>query len=68
VIEANMSDTAALEYLSGLVYELLDAHGDTADLARRLDCDLEWSAHLDYLQDLQRVAREGLARLNACAG
>jgi hypothetical protein len=63
-----MSDLAALEYLGGLVYELLDAHTDTADLARRLDCDLEWSAHLDYLRDLQRVAREGLARLPACGG
>lgn len=62
-----MSDVAALEYLSGLVYELLDAHTDTADLAYRLD-DPEWDAHLDYLRDLQRVAREGLARLPAYGG
>lgn len=67
VIEANMSGTAALDYMGALVYELLDAHSDTATLAGGLDADPEWAAHLDYLRDLQRVAREGLARLPGCA-
>ena len=44
-----------------LVYELLDAHDDTARLARELGRDVEWAAHLDYLQQLQRVGRELLA-------
>ena len=44
-----------------LVYELLDAHDDTARLARA-DCgDESWDAHLDYLRSLQRVGREMLA-------
>jgi hypothetical protein len=68
VIEANESGTPALEYLSSLVYELLDAHTDTTILASGLDADPDWAAHLDYLRDLQRVAREGLARLPVCAG
>jgi hypothetical protein len=47
-----------------LTYELLDAHADTALLARETDClsDERWLAHLDYLQALQRVARAALAR------
>lgn len=68
VIETNISSAAALEYMSSLIYELLDAHSDTANLARCLDVDPDWAAHLDYLRDLQRVAREGLARLPICAG
>ena len=48
--------------LIALVYELLDAHADTA----RLDSDettaAEWSSHLAYLRDLQRVGRETVAR------
>jgi hypothetical protein len=68
VIEANISGTAAIQYMSSLVYELLDAHTDTADLARCLDADPDWAAHLDYLRDLQRVAREGLARLPVGTG
>ena len=63
-----MSDMAALQYMSSLIYELLDAHIDTVDLARCLDADPDWALHLDYLRDLQRVAREGLARLTPCAG
>jgi hypothetical protein len=43
------------------VYELLDAHMDTLRMARDLDVDLAWAAHLDYLRDLQRVGRETLA-------
>ncbi len=60
-----MSDTAALEFMSGLIYELLDAHQDTANLARCMEAEPDWAAHLDYLRDLQRVAREGLARVPA---
>jgi hypothetical protein len=44
-----------------LVYELLDAHDDTARLASELGDDVRWAAHLDYLQQLQRIGRELLA-------
>jgi hypothetical protein len=47
--------------LAELVYELLDAHDDTVRLAREFSCDAQWAAHLDYLQQLQRVGREVLA-------
>jgi hypothetical protein len=49
--------------LTGLVYELLDAHEDTASLAAGLG-DIAWLIHLDYLRALQRRAREILARLS----
>jgi hypothetical protein len=48
-----------------LVYELLDAHDDTARLARAEGGDEAWNAHLDYLRSLQRVGREMLAH-TAC--
>jgi hypothetical protein len=52
--------------LAELVYELLDAHNDTARLAQEqpteLGDSLRWEAHLDYLRCLQRVARATLAR------
>jgi hypothetical protein len=44
-----------------LVYELLDAHDDTARLVQEFGREVEWAAHLDYLQRLQRVGRELLA-------
>jgi len=47
--------------LARLVYELLDAHYDTARLAEDVAEDECWQAHLAYLRDLQRVAREVLA-------
>jgi hypothetical protein len=47
--------------LEALVYELLDAHADTSQLAEPLQCDREWAAHLDYLRALQRRGREALA-------
>jgi hypothetical protein len=56
---------APVESLTELVYELLDAHADTARLASELDGDDGWAAHLDYLRDLQRVGREALARIPA---
>jgi hypothetical protein len=48
--------------LAALVYELLDAHDDTARLAQGLG-DIAWEIHLDYLRGLQRKGREMLARL-----
>jgi hypothetical protein len=48
-----------------LLYELLDAHLDTIELADPLDVHETWAAHLDYLRDLQRVGREMLARAAA---
>jgi hypothetical protein len=48
--------------LLSLVYELLDAHDDTARLVDGDDLDLRWLAHLEYLRDLQRVGRELMAR------
>ena len=50
------------EYLISLVYELLDAHGDTIELAGQVTGRKEWAAHVDYLRGLQRVGREALAR------
>jgi hypothetical protein len=50
------------EHLTGLVYELLDAHDDTVRLAGDLTADPRWNAHREYLRDLQRVGREALAR------
>jgi hypothetical protein len=59
-------DSATTESrLAELVYELLDAHGDTMRLADEFAETSGWSAHLDYLRDLQRVGRELLARLDA---
>ena len=53
--------SGAFEQLTRLVYELLDAHDDTARIATGQDLDTRWQAHLSYLRDLQRVARELLA-------
>ena len=53
--------SAAFEQLTRLVYELLDAHDDTARIATGQDLDPRWKAHLSYLRDLQRVAHELLA-------
>ncbi len=50
------------ERLVELVYELLDAHDDTAHLAEELAGDERWDAHLDYLRALQRAGRALLAR------
>jgi hypothetical protein len=49
----------------GLVYELLDAHEDTAQLATDFASDPAWSTHLLYRRQLQRVGREVLA--DACS-
>jgi hypothetical protein len=50
------------QQLTLLVYELLDAHDDTARLAADLTPDERWEVHLCYLRDLQRLGREALAR------
>ena len=51
--------------VGALVYELLDAHADTADLAADLGPDPRWTAHLDYLRALQRAGREALAQMSS---
>jgi hypothetical protein len=53
------------DHMARLVYELLDAHYDTARLAEDVAEDERWHAHLAYLRDLQRVAREVLATATA---
>ena len=62
MLDANKSVVKADGYVAELLYELLDAHVDTMRMARDLDGDPAWAAHLDYLRDLQRVGREALAR------
>ena len=54
--------SGGFEQLTRLVYELLDAHDETARIATGQHPDADWQAHLSYLRDLQRVAREVLAR------
>jgi hypothetical protein len=46
------------------VYELLDAHADTAALAGGLLHDPLWAAHLDYLRALNRKGEETLAHVS----
>ena len=53
--------------VSPLIYELLDAHYDTAQLAAGLEGEPGWRAHLQYLSDLQRVGRETLAQMSTKA-
>lgn len=55
------------EPLAALVYELLDAHLDTVDLAKDLR-EERWRAHVDYLRALQRAGRELLADAGAAHG
>ena len=62
MLDANKSAVIAGGYATELIYELLDAHVDTIRMAHELDGDPAWAAHLDYLRDLQRVAREALAQ------
>jgi hypothetical protein len=67
VIDTDLTGAGPMDYLGSLVYELLDAHGDTMRLAEGLAGDERWAAHLDYLRDLQRVGRERLARVGTLA-
>ena len=57
-------EVTPVEYLTELVYELLDAHEDTTRLADELAADPCWASHLDYLRGLQRVGREALADIS----
>jgi hypothetical protein len=52
------------ELLTAVVYELLDAHQDTVDLAEDLP-EESWRAHLDYLRALQRRGHELLAKADS---
>ena len=61
MLDANKSLITTSGYVTELVYELLDAHADTLLMARELDGDPAWAAHLDYLRGLQRIGREALA-------
>ncbi len=65
MLEADIRGATPADQLSGLLYELLDAHVDTMKLAGELEENQAWAAHLDYLRDLQRVGRETLARVAA---
>jgi hypothetical protein len=56
------------EEVTELIYELLDAHDDTAQLSILLTGDPRWRAHLDYLRALQREGRETLALLSTDQG
>jgi hypothetical protein len=51
-----------------LIYELLDAHLDTAELATDLEHEPGWSAHLSYLNALQRYGRQVLAQIGTGDG
>jgi hypothetical protein len=64
MLNTNISSPPSVQYLTALVYELLDAHGDTMALAGDLLDDPAWAAHVNYLQGLQRVGREALAQLD----
>ena len=55
---------AMMRVIVPLVYELLDAHWDTAVLAGPLSSDPHWRLHLAYVRELQRVSREVLARVS----
>ncbi len=49
--------------LGWLIYELLDAHADTVELATGSGGgEVRWAAHLDYLRALERAGKELLAR------
>jgi hypothetical protein len=61
-VERAKSTINASDELVKLVYELLDAHDDTARLAQDRADDQGWAAHLEYLVRLQRLGRETLAR------
>jgi hypothetical protein len=65
VLDTNKTAPVGGAFVTELVYELLDAHVDTMRMAFELDDDPAWAAHLDYLRDLQRVAREALASASA---
>jgi hypothetical protein len=62
-VRATASTRFAEQRLVPLIYELLDAHDDTAQIAGELATDPSWQAHLEYLRALQRKGREVLAHV-----
>ena len=62
-LDAALPDGLDRARVTALVYELLDAHLDTMDLAGRIDDEVAWSVHLLYLRVLQRECREMLAQI-----
>jgi hypothetical protein len=56
-----LSTRISSELLVPLIYELLDAHDDTARIAAA-SLDPTWRAHVEYLRALQRKGRELLAQ------
>ncbi len=62
MLNTNTTGVLTLQGLTELMYELLDAHNDTMALARGLEDDPVWAAHVNYLQGLQRVGRDALAQ------
>jgi len=58
----NWPQLVAAPSIIALIYELLDAHDDTARLAEGLLGEPVWTSHLEYLRRLQRMGRETLAR------
>jgi hypothetical protein len=58
---AGIPTSQASSWVVALVYELLDAHQDTARIFDESASDQAWEAHLDYLRALQRRARQLLA-------
>lgn len=50
------------ELIVPLIYELMDAHDDTARIAGETSLDPAWRAHLEYLRALQRKGRELIAQ------
>jgi hypothetical protein len=61
-------DTSPCERLISLIYELLDAHDDTARIVAGLASDSIWQLHLVYLRDLQRLGREIVAAASGQLG
>jgi hypothetical protein len=72
--------SAGADRLLSLIYELLDAHVDTVELASDTNAfsyvvdpcaedvrPLRWEAHLDYLRALQRQGHEILAHTDLIA-
>lgn len=57
--------TTSLALVTRLVYELLDAHMDTVELALGYEDDIAWNMHLEYLRALQRQSQTLLARIGS---